>query len=161
MSKNDARTPMSRILKALAESSAPLNKYQIQKASGVGRQTLYNRLRPMKSLRWIKVVDTKKSRVGLPVELYRLTDWGLFKAATLNPELAPRIKSILGENYVRIDEKAKRGRTAEFKEWLRTAESVVERGVAPPTWFLRIEINADETGRVLPSFSAGFSRRRR
>ncbi len=140
--------PVPRILEALATSSLPLNKYQIQKSCKVGRQTLYNEISRFKRLGWITITATAKSRVGLPVEFYTLTDLGLYRAGDLNPHLHDEVRTRLGGKFEQFETTVHRNRLMHLQEHFRLFQNAIEREKAPPNWYMRLQINADAAGRV-------------
>ena len=114
---------------------------------------MYNWLKRMKRLGWVEVASRGKSRVGLPVEYYRLTELGYFRAATSNPDLTAKVRSVLGDRFEKLREQATKAHLHSFREILRLAEEVYMRRTAPPNWTLKIELGADEKGRVWDSYS--------
>ena len=148
-------TPIPKLLRALFQAETPLNKYQIEKESKVSRGTVYNWISRMKRLGWIEVASTGRSRVGLPVEYYRLTELGYFRVATSNPDLTAKVRNVLGDKFKELKEKAAKTSLDRFREELRLAEEVYMRKTAPPNWTLKIELRADKNGRVWHSYSIG------
>lgn len=62
---------------------------------------------------------------------------------------------------MRRSKRGRRGaRLKRFQQEINVAEEVLARGTAPPKWFLRIELRADEAGRVGHSFSTGIDVKR-
>ncbi|MGP8070192.1 MAG: hypothetical protein ACLP5V_09905 [Candidatus Bathyarchaeia archaeon] len=102
----------------------------------------------LRQLGWIEVTSTAKPRGGLPVEHYKLTELGQCRATTSNPDLAPRVRNLLGRRFEELQEKATKAHLSRFREELRMADEVFTRGTAPPNWALRIDLIADEKGRL-------------
>jgi hypothetical protein len=109
----------------------------------------------MRTAGWVEVASTGTSRVGLPVEYYRLTKLGLFRAATMNPDLISTVRSVLGTEFEELEKRRHVAPMARFRQELSMAEQVFERGTAPPNWFLTIRLEADENGRVQHYFKTG------
>ena len=61
----------------------------------------------------------------------------------------------MGRRFEELQEKATKAHLSRFREELRMAEEVFTRGTAPPNWALRIELTADEKGRVKYSVRRG------
>jgi len=114
----------------------------------------------LRRLGWIEVTSTSRSRVGLPVEYYRLTELGQFRATTSNPDLEPQVRKLLGHRFEELQEKATKAHLSRFREELRMAEELFTRGTAPPNWTLRIELTADEKGRLRYSVRRGIDLKR-
>ena len=153
------RTPtvvlMAKFMRILCEAEEPLNKYQIEKRAKLSKGTVYNMVDHLRRLGWIEVTSTSRSRVGLPVEYYRLTELGQFRATTSNPDLEPHVRNLLGHRFEELQEKATKAHLSRFREELRMAEEVFTRGTAPPNWTLRIELIANEKGRIRYSVRRG------
>jgi DNA-binding PadR family transcriptional regulator len=132
-----------------------LNKYRIEKVAKVARQTLYTLLSRMRTAGWVEVASTGTSRVGLPVEYYRLTKLGLFRAATMNPDLTSAVRSVFGAEFEEFEKRRQSAPMARFRQELSIAEQVFERRTAPPNWFLTIQLKADEHGHVQHWFKTG------
>lgn len=158
------RTPrvvlMAKFMRVLCESEEPLNKYQIEKRAKLSKGTVYNMVDHLRRVGWIEVASTARSRVGLPVEYYKLTELGQFRATTSNPDLEPQVRNLLGHRFEELQEKATKAHLSRFREELRMAEEVFTRGTAPPNWALRIELTADEKGRIKYSVRRGIDLKR-
>ena len=138
---------MPRVLRALFESTEALTKYEIKKRTGVGRQPLINNIKLAKSFGWVEGVPMK-SRVGTEVESYKLTIKGGRRLAIMDPDLAPKIKTGFGHAYEELEKRGKEHYFAKFKQYLTTAQNIIERGTAPPNWHMVIKIESDKNGRV-------------
>ena len=160
MPRTPALVLMAKFMRILCESKGPLNKYQIEKRSKISKGTVYNMVDHLRRIGWIEVASTGRSRVGLPVEYYRLTKLGQFRATTSNPDLEPQVRNLLGRRFEELQEKATKAHLGRFREELRMADEVFTRGTAPPNWALRIELTADEKGRVKYSVRRGIDLKR-
>ena len=155
MPRNHTPTAAGRILEELYKSKDPLNKYEIQKRAQLSQQTLYNWIGQMKCWGWIKVASTGRSRVGLTIEFYKLTALGQFRATTLNPNLARRIRPALRAQFEEFEEKQREARLMRFQQEISIAQQVLAQKKAPPNWFLIMELRADDKGRLKHYFRTG------
>jgi DNA-binding PadR family transcriptional regulator len=159
MPRDENLATAGRLLRELYTSKSPLNKYEIGKRAKIGQQTLYNWVGRMKRWGWIKVVSTGRSRVGLPIEFYRLTKLGQFRASTLNPDLTPAIRSALGPQFEEFQERQRQARLMRFRQEMNIAQQVLTQEKAPPNWFLTMELRADDQGRLKHYFRTGIEPR--
>ena len=144
-----AKRPIPAILECLATSEGqPMNKYRIEEQTGLSRQSLYNAVRTIKHLGWIRVAATDTSRTGLPSERYVLTDLGYYRAAILNPHLEAKVRQLLGHKFEEIQEKDKRGHTIHVDELLAMIRNMMISRKARPNYKAQLTIAADDDGRV-------------
>jgi DNA-binding PadR family transcriptional regulator len=153
--------PHAAMLEALASADGVLNKYQLQKRTKLARQTVYDWVPRMEKLGWIKVARTEKSRVGLPVKYYELTDRGWFRAAVLAPSLSAKIRERLGSKYAEYEERQKVFYERQLEPWFQMIREILRSGRIPnPRWRLSLDIRAKKQGGVRCRVRAGVPVRR-
>jgi DNA-binding PadR family transcriptional regulator len=155
---------MLRVL-ALAsfEGSKGLTKYGLECRSGVARQTVYDSIPKLKLRGEIEVADRGKSRTGLDIEWYRLTERGWLSAAILNPDhphLTERARKMIGRRFDELEETIQTRREEQFQRWLQLIGPPLKTRRAPAGWFFRLEIVANSKGLVTSRVQTGFRRLR-
>jgi len=148
--------PLVAILKTMAMAREPLNKYELQKQAKAARQSVYDWVPRMERLGWIEVDRVERSRVGLPVKYYKLTDLGLFRAAGVAADMSEDIRRRLGAKYEEYEVRSMRSRVIDIDRWIQVIREVVRSGKAAPDWEFKLEIKANKQGRVTYSVSSGF-----
>lgn len=145
------------------EGSTGLTKYGLERRSGVARQTVYDSIPKLKLRGEIEVVDRGKSRTGLDIEWYRLTERGWFSAAILNPDhphLTERARKMIGRRFDEIEEAVRARREERLQRWVQLIGPPLKTRRAPPGWFFRLEIEANSKGLVMSRVQSGFRRLR-
>jgi DNA-binding PadR family transcriptional regulator len=149
-----------KIIRVLAESRNPLTKYDLEREAKLARQTVYDNVRKLKRFGIIEVAETGKSRTGLPMERYRLTERGWYCVAVRHPDLEKRARQVLGPRFGQYTERIRLHREGEFQRWTQLIHDVVTVGRASPGWRFLWEIEADREGRIWSRVQVGFPRKR-
>jgi len=149
-----------KIIRVLAESGKSLTKYDLEGRTKLARQTVYDNVRKLKSLGVIEVAETAKSRAGLPMERYRLTQRGWYCVAVRHPDLEKRARQVLGPRFGQYSERIRTHREEEFQRWTQLIHDVLTTGHASPGWRFLWEVEADKEGKVWSRVEIGFPRKR-
>ena len=149
-----------KIIRALAESAEYLTKYDLERKARVARQTVYDNVSKLKRLGIIEVAETGKSRTGLRMERYRLTERGWYCVAVRHPDLEKQARQVLGPRFGQYTERIRLHREGEFQRWTQLIHDVVTVGRASPGWCFLWEIEADKEGKVWSRAAISFPRKR-
>jgi len=150
-----------KIIRALAESDRYMTKYDLERKAKLARQTIYDNVAKLKRLGIIEVAETGRSRTGLPMERYRLTQRGWYCVAVRHRELEKKAREALGARFEQYKERIRLHREEDFKRWTQLIHDVYTAGRASPGWRFLWEIEADKNGRVWSNVQIGFPRKRR
>ena len=130
----------------------PLKKYDLEKVSGLARETVRDWLPRMERYGWVQGRAAGKSNAGKQMVNYTLTKRGCFQASCLNPTLQPRVRRLLGSEYREIEDakaKATHRRIKQyFEQWLPTITRAFETGTAQPSFYYCLELTTDRNGKV-------------
>jgi len=146
--RRDARAELLRQLATWKTEDGPANKYQLEKKVKTRRETLYNLIDEFKRRQMIHIEKRVRTKTGSISEQYTITDRGLYSAAMLNPDLESKIAFKLGGKFREMKENVTRHRVESFERWAKMARTIIVSGKAPPNSSMRMEIRADEKGRV-------------
>jgi DNA-binding PadR family transcriptional regulator len=152
---------MLRVLALVSfEGSIGLTKHGLERHSGVARQTVYDSIPKLKRRGEIEVVGRGKSRAGLDIEWYRLTERGWLSATILNPDLTERARKIIGGRLNELEETVQARREEQLQRWVQLIGPPLKTRSGPPGWFFRLEIVADSKGLVTSRVQTGIHRLR-
>lgn len=148
-----------------------MNKYQIMsgkrnsfgkvvvKGACLAKQTTYNAVEKLERLRRIRVVNTVKTRTGLPSKEYVLTDQGKYWATQLvdDPTLISWLKRDLGSKFTDFQQKVERGRAIDIDEKLARIRRLLTSRRAPPLYELGLTVKTNREGKVTWHYHSGYS----
>lgn len=124
-----------------------------------GRQSIYNYINTLRVRGWIEVVGSDRWRTGGIIESYKLTKLGLYRSILYNPEFEGKAKLFLDFDFKKDKEEkgatSRRNQLAYMQYYLRLIEHMIENGKAPPTWYLTLDMRADDNGVLSCSISEG------
>lgn len=130
----------------------PLKKYDLEKGSGLARETIRDWIPRMQRYGWIQGHAAGKSNAGKKMVEYTLNDSGWFQAGCLNPATRQRVKRMLGRNYRQFEEArvavGRRRQREYFERWLPTITQAIQSGTAQPGFYYCLELTADKDGRI-------------
>jgi hypothetical protein len=149
--------PHERILRFLAVSNQPCNKYQIEKRTGLSRNSLYRGIERLRTLRWIRVAHKGKARTGLPMEFYELTDLGIYTLGLRGLETSKLVAGRLTETKIKeFEERVSLSRRTGLEQLLENIRPIWISRKAAPGWEFVLKMKANQEGRVSTKFSVGF-----
>jgi len=148
--KRSFSSALTKVLTYLAQTKEDRErtKYRIEKSTKLHKQTVYNGIDRLKMMRLVKEIELGRSRVGLPVKAYRLTEQGWFSVSFKDPKLVDVAKKQLGVRYDELQQKYRKA-TQEWADFLvETIRELLTARKVRPGYFFNLTIKADETGRV-------------
>ncbi|HXX72287.1 MAG TPA: hypothetical protein VEI80_01220 [Candidatus Acidoferrales bacterium] len=129
-----------------------LKKYDLEKQSGLARETVRSWLPSMENWGWVQAQPAGKSNAGKNMINYSLTELGWFQGSCLNPNLRGRAKRLLGSRYRQFEDTrtiAPRRRMKDYLEaWLPTITRAMETGTAQPGFYYCLELTTDKNGKI-------------
>lgn len=149
-----------KILRALLEAGKPLNKHQIEKATGVRRESVRAASQSARLQGLVKVDHTVPGkRPGSKSDYLTLTNAGRERAARSNPFLLPQPLRD-DELYVRR-QRHQRVMLDRLTEWGALAEEIVTKKKPRTDFSTGIEIHVDKKGEICMRVHSGPNIRRR
>jgi len=149
-----SRMPLTAILETLAKAGEPLTKHQLQKRTLIATQSVYDWIPKMQKAKIIEVKSTGKSRTGLDMKYYGLTErgWVIASGLITDPEGLAHIPSDLRGKLTRLREIRER----DIEMWIHVIRQVYVARKAAPGWRFMLLLQADKDGNVKSGMSVGF-----
>jgi len=148
-----------KILESLANAGLDdktMNKYQLEKETGLPRQTVHNAMIYLRTQGllpksgWVQVAKTTKTRVGLLSAEYELTQAGMKHVALLtnNANLRTRLCQKLNVNFQDLLTEKTRRSEAFVDSRLSQIRPILVSYRAPPGFKYILTVKADKEGKV-------------
>jgi len=140
---------MSHLANDIEESERTIQ--EIYMATGLGKQTIYDSIRQLEALYYVREEKSKPWGKEYRAKYYGLTPRGWYKVSLLKPEIAKKARNKiqeLGAKYEDFEKNFEKPKIELIDFLLEVIRKALTTGKAAPGWIFDLKIRADEKGRV-------------